>query len=368
MMRGTQGRFQKLLPPLPQARGPWLAALLNAALTLIILVFIVFLARAAFTFLVSGAASLAWDAEACRTSHGACWPFVAAKLKQFLFGRYPEAEYWRAVLAMLTPPLCLGLTFTTRKWAGLLGLAAAAAIGLALSFLLLAGGILGLSTVKAELWGGLTLTLLLSYTGFASSLPLGLALALARRSSWPVPRWLAIGMIEFWRGVPLVTVLFMASFMLPLFLPEGVTVNKLARALVAIAIFASAYMAEVIRGGLQSVPENQYASADALGFTYRQMLQYIILPQAMKNALPGVIGTFIGLLKDTTLVLIIGLFDFLGMIQLAAADPAWSSPTTAITGYVFAAFVFWCLCFALSRIGAALESGGAKQSRLGDLQ
>jgi general L-amino acid transport system permease protein len=172
-------------------------------------------------------------------------------------------------------------------------------------------------------------------------------------------------MIEFWRGVPLVTVLFMASVMLPLFLPEGVTVNKLARALIAIAVFASAYMAEVIRGGLQSVAASQYESAEGLGFTYAQTLRFVILPQALRNALPGIIGTFIGLLKDTTLVLIIGLFDFLGMIQLAAADPAWSSPSTAITGYAFAALVFWCLCFGISRVGAALERGAdGKRQRL----
>ncbi|KAI94210.1 amino acid ABC transporter permease [Rhodomicrobium udaipurense JA643] len=184
-----------------------------------------------------------------------------------------------------------------------------------------------------------------------------------RRSSWPVPRWLAICFIEFWRGVPLVTVLFMAAVMLPLFLPEGASVNKLARALFAIAVFASAYMAEVIRGGLQSVPENQVTAGRALGLRYSQILALVILPQAIRSALPGIAGTFIGLLKDTTLVLVIGLFDFLGMIQLAAADPAWSASTTTLTGYAFAALVFWSLCYAIARVSAYLERVTAESRR-----
>jgi len=288
------------------------------------------------------------------------------KLRQFLFGRYPETETWRAVAAMAIPPAALATAFFLRRTSGPIGFAAAILLSLPLSFFLLAGDGVVLPEATTDLWGGLTLTLMVAYTGFAASMPLGLLLALGRRSSWPVPRWLAICAIEFWRGVPLVTVLFMASVMLPLFLPEGVSVNKLARALIAIALFASAYMAEVIRGGLQSVAESQYESAEALGFSHAQALGLIILPQALRNALPGIAGTFIGLLKDTTLVLVIGLFDLLGMIQLAAADPAWSAPSTAITGYVFAALVFWCLCFGISRIGAALERGAMGRPHPGE--
>ena len=344
-------------------RGGRVAFLLNAVFTIMIAVAVFLILRSAILFFVVDAASPSQDVAACRSASGACWPFISAKLQQFLFGRYPEPERWRAVAAMALPPLSLLVALMFRRSAGLTGFAGAIAVSLTFAFILLAGGAMGLTSVKTELWGGLTLTLLVSYIGFAASLPLGLALALARRSSCPVPRGLAVAMIEFWRGVPLVTVLFMASVMLPLFLPEGVTVNKLARALIAIALFASAYMAEVIRGGLQSVHSSQYESAEALGLTYAQTLQLIILPQALRNALPGIIGTFIGLLKDTTLVLIIGLFDFLGMIQLASADPAWSAPSTAITGYAFAALVFWCLCFGISRAGAAIESsaGGARR-------
>lgn len=333
---------------------------LNALLTVTILAVVFLLARAAFTFLIFDAAIPSSNVGACRATSGACWPFVAEKFRQFLFGRYPEGEIWRAVAAIVLPLAALGIATSFRRSFELFGFALAILVSLPLSFLFLAGDGIVLAPVRTDVWGGLTLTLMVSYTGMAASLPLGLLLALGRVSSWPVPRWLSICAIEFWRGVPLVTVLFMASVMLPLFLPEGVTVNKLARALVAIALFASAYMAEVIRGGLQSVAASQYESAETLGFTYPQALALVILPQALRNALPGMIGTFIGLLKDTTLVLVIGLFDFLGMIQLGAADPAWSAPSTAVTGYVFAALVFWCLCFGISRIGAVLEgqSGG----------
>jgi general L-amino acid transport system permease protein len=256
---------------------------------------------------------------------------------------------------MAAPPILCGLAFLFVKRTGFIGVLGAALAGTALCYGLLAGGFLGLAAVPTELWGGLSLTLLIAYAGISASIPLGIILALARRSSWPVIHGTAVIFIEFWRGVPLVTVLFMASFMLPLFLPEGATSDKLGRAIIAVSLFASAYMAEVVRGGLQSIRDTQFQSADALGFTYAQTLRYIILPQALRNALPGIIGTCIGLLKDTTLVLVIGLFDFLGMVQLASTDAAWAAPSTALTGYVFAAMVFWFLCFGLSRVGASLE-------------
>jgi len=354
-----------MTPPKPTARPAvrlTSGVVLNAAVTLALAVLLAFAAYGALSFLLFGAV---WsgDVTACRASEGACWPFVAAKLKQFVFGRYPDAELWRAVSAMLLPPALLFAAFLARRRFGLMGFAAASALGLPLAFLFVAGDGALLAPVPTEVWGGLTLTLLVSYTGIAASLPLGIVLALMRRSSWPVPRWLATIFIEFWRGVPLVTVLFMAAVMLPLFLPEGATVNKLARALFAIAVFASAYMAEVIRGGLQSVPENQVTAGQALGLRYSQILALVILPQGIRNALPGIAGTFIGLLKDTTLVLVIGLFDFLGMIQLAAADPAWSASTTTLTGYAFAALVFWSLCYAIAVVSAYLERVTAESRR-----
>jgi general L-amino acid transport system permease protein len=213
----------------------------------------------------------------------------------------------------------------------------------------------GLVEVETEVWGGLLVTLVIAITGIAASLPLGIAFALGRRSKLPVIRLVSIIFIEFWRGVPLITVLFMSSVMLPLFLPEGVTFDKLLRALIGVALFAAAYMAEVVRGGLQAIPKGQYEGAQALGLGYGQMMGLIILPQALKLVIPGIVNTFIGLFKDTTLVLIIGLFDLLGMVQSSYTDPTWSTPTQSHTGYLFAASVFWIFCFSMSRYSIYME-------------
>ena len=213
----------------------------------------------------------------------------------------------------------------------------------------------GLVHVETEVWGGLLVTLVIAVTGIAASLPLGIALALGRRSALPIVRFFSIVFIEFWRGVPLITVLFMSSVMLPLFLPEGVSFDKLLRALIGVALFSSAYMAEVVRGGLQALPKGQYEGAMALGLNWTQMMRMIILPQALKLVIPGIVNTFIGLFKDTTLVLIIGLFDFLGQIQSSYSDPAWASPVQAMTGYAFAAIVYWIFCFSMSRYSMFME-------------
>ncbi|MEJ8573787.1 amino acid ABC transporter permease [Microbaculum marinum] len=213
----------------------------------------------------------------------------------------------------------------------------------------------GLEDVETEQWGGLLVTLVIAVTGIVASLPLGIAFALGRRSKLPVVRLVSIIFIEFWRGVPLITVLFMSSVMLPLFLPEGVTFDKLLRALIGVALFAAAYMAEVVRGGLQAIPKGQYEGAQALGLGYGQMMGLIILPQALKLVIPGIVNTFIGLFKDTTLVLIIGLFDLLGQVQSSFTDPTWSTSTQSATGYLFAATVYWIFCFSMSRYSIFME-------------
>jgi len=213
----------------------------------------------------------------------------------------------------------------------------------------------GLSTVRTDQWGGLMVTLVVAITGIVVSLPLGILLALGRRSDMPIVRLLSVIFIEIWRGVPLITVLFMSSVMLPLFLPEGVTFDKLLRALIGVALFASAYMAEVIRGGLQAIPKGQYEAASALGLSYWRSMLLIVLPQALKIVIPGIVNTFIGLFKDTTLVSIIGIFDLLGIVNASFADPNWASPQTAPTGYFFAALVFWIFCFAMSRYSIFME-------------
>lgn len=213
----------------------------------------------------------------------------------------------------------------------------------------------GLREVETDVWGGLLVTLVIAITGIVASLPLGIAFALGRRSKLPIIRLVSIIFIEFWRGVPLITVLFMSSVMLPLFLPEGVTFDKLLRALIGVALFAAAYMAEVVRGGLQAIPKGQYEGAQALGLGYGQMMGLIVLPQALKLVIPGIVNTFIGLFKDTTLVLIIGLFDLLGQVQSSFTDPTWSSPTQSHTGYLFAAMLFWIFCFSMSRYSIYME-------------
>ncbi|WP_102959190.1 amino acid ABC transporter permease [Mangrovicella endophytica] len=207
----------------------------------------------------------------------------------------------------------------------------------------------GLRPVGTNLWGGLLVTLVVAVSGIAASLPLGIMLALGRRSDMPTVRLLSIIFIEFWRGVPLITVLFMANFMLPLFLPDGVNFNQLLRALVGVALFSAAYMAEVIRGGLQAIPKGQYEAADAMALSYWQKMRMIVLPQALKLVIPGIVNTFIGLFKDTSLVYIIGLADLLGTVRRGFSDPNWITESTPATGLIFAAFIYWLFCFSMSR-------------------
>jgi general L-amino acid transport system permease protein len=213
----------------------------------------------------------------------------------------------------------------------------------------------GLSYVETPQWGGLMLTMVIAVVGIVASLPLGILLALGRRSDMPVIRTFCIVFIEFWRGVPLITVLFMASVMLPLFLPAGVNFDKLMRALIGVTLFSAAYMAEVIRGGLQAIPIGQYEGASAMGLSYWPAMRLVILPQALRVVIPGIVNSFISLFKDTSLVLIIGLFDLLGIIQQNFADPNWASPVTPATGFAFAALIYWTFCFGMSRYSLFIE-------------
>ncbi|MBK1700050.1 ABC transporter permease subunit [Thiococcus pfennigii] len=287
------------------------------------------------------------------TSGGACWVFIATRLEQFLYGFYPAAEQWRVNLAFGLLVFALAaLSFhrlLRRRW-----LAAALLLGYpVVAYLLFYGGALGLAVVPTHQWGGLMLTLVLAIVGIVLALPLGVLLALGRRSELPLIRAACITYIEVWRGVPLITVLFMASVMLPLFFPEEVTLDKLLRAMIGIVMFQAAYMAEVVRGGLQAIPKGQYEAAEALGLGYWQRMGLIVLPQALRLVIPGIVNTFIALFKDTTLVLIIGLFDLLGIVQQAFADPDWLG--YSVEGYVFAGLVYWVFCFGMSRWSQRLE-------------
>jgi general L-amino acid transport system permease protein len=224
------------------------------------------------------------------------------------------------------------------------------------AFLLLWGSdTLGLPHVPTSLWGGMLVTFVVSIVGIVVSLPFGVVLALGRRSRLPIIRFVSIVYIEFWRGVPLITVLIMANTMLPLFLPNGITVDRLARPLVGVALFSSAYMAEVVRGGLQAMPRGQYEGAMSLGLGYWQSMGLIILPQSLRIVIPGIVNSYIALFKDTTLVAIVGIFDLIRTIEASRVDPAWAAPTVTFTGYAFAALFYWIFCFGMSRYSLMVE-------------
>jgi len=286
---------------------------------------------------------------------GACWPFISARSDQLIYGQYAAAERYRVDIVYLLGALGLAWILIPRLpgkfWAGL-GMATVFPV---VAYLLLSGGVFDLPVVPTERWGGLLLTLLISVVGIATSFPIGVLLALGRRSNMPIVSLLCTCFIEFVRGVPLITLLFMAANVVPLFMPQGVSLDKLLRALIVISLFSAAYMAEVIRGGLQALPRGQSEAAAALGLGYWKTTFLIVLPQAIKISLPSIVSSCISLLKDTSLIATIGFFDFLQIIKAGNSDPAWSAPNVAITGYLFAALVYWTLCFGMSRYSAYLE-------------
>ena len=301
------------------------------------------------------------DSKACRAGEGACWGFIAEKHRFILFGTYPYDLHWRPAVATV---LLIGLWIFSairlfwKWWLTLVWLSGLTTIGI-----LMWGGILGLPYVENERWGGLILTLLLTTFGLAIAFPLSILLALGRRSEMPLVRTACIAYIELIRGVPLISVLFMASVMLPLFLPAGVAVDKLLRAQLALILFAAAYLAEVVRGGLQAIPHHQYEAAEALGLSYAQRTLHVILPQALRLSIPPLVNTFIGLFKDTSLVLIIGLFDLLSTIKVSLQDPAWAG--FGIEAYLFASAVYFAFCYAMSRYSRGLEQGGPRRELQG---
>ncbi len=354
-------RAQPFVPSdVPSRIAAWMrtnlfATWFDTALTLVGALIATWLVAAVVDWAILSATFTGTSGKDCGSA-GACWPFVWAKMKVFMYGRYPESELWRVNLtyalglAGLIPLMLPGVP--GKLWLSVYMLL----VFPVLAYFLLTGGLPGLPVVPTDLWGGLLVTLVVACVGIAASFPLAILLALARRSDLPLIKWSAIAFIEIVRGVPLVTVLFFASVMLPLFLPEGVTLDKLLRALVGVALFSAAYLAEVIRGGLQAIPRGQYEAADALGLSPARKMGLVILPQALKIVIPGIVNSFIALFKDTSLVLIIGLFDLLGAVQQAvASDAHWFSPQTAVTGYVFAGLVFWAISFGMSRYSAWLE-------------
>ncbi len=290
--------------------------------------------------------------EECRAAGGACWAFVTTKYRQILFGLYPGDQQWRALAAVVLFIALILWSANPKSWRrSLLPLWLAC---LAVVSVLMWGGLFGLTFVPNDQWGGLPLTLILSVAGIVLSFPLAVLLAMGRRSRLPAVRAWCVIYIEIWRGVPLVSVLFMASIMFPLFLPEGFTIDKLLRAQLGIILFTAAYLAESVRGGLQAIPKGQYEAADSLGLSYWQKMRLIILPQALRLVIPPLVGQFITTFKDTSLVVIIGLYDLLTSTRVAlSSDPQWRG--FFIEGYVATAILYFVFTFFMSRYSLYLE-------------
>jgi len=356
------------MPPPVLVRGPlaWLrdnlfATPLQTVLTLAALYLVYVAVPPIINFFFVDAVWTGNDREACREDVigrpvGACWAYVIDRINYFVYGSYPAADRWRVnvFFALLAVGVAWMLWLDAPRRA--LGAIYFFVVFPVLAYLLLAGSqFLGIDEVPTSLWGGILVTVVVSTVGIVFALPLGILLALGRRSKLPIVRLASVIFIEFVRGVPLITVLIMANTMLPLFLPGGMTVDRLMRPLVGVAIFSAAYMAEVVRGGLQAMPRGQYEGAMSLGLGYWQMMGLIILPQALRIVIPGIVNNFISLFKDTTLVAIVGIFDLIRTIEASRVDPVWAAPTTSYTGYAFAAIFYFLCCWGMSRYSLAME-------------
>jgi general L-amino acid transport system permease protein len=288
---------------------------------------------------------------------GACWPMIKERLAYFVYGSYPIDQRWRVDIVFALGAVGLGWVLWLNAPRRDLGAAFFFVVFPIAAYCLLYGlPLIGLSRVDSDLWGGFLVTLVISSAGIVAALPLGIALALGRRSKLPIISIFSTIFIEVARGVPLITVLFVAKVMLGYFVPERFDPALMVKALIAVALFSAAYMAEVVRGGLQAIPKGQMEGANSLGLGYWHSMRLIILPQALRITIPGIVNTFIGGFKDTSLVLIIGMFDFLKTIDVATADPKWATPVSAPTGYLFAALIYWICCFGMSRYSRAVET------------
>ncbi len=351
------------LPPPNFTRGPGAWARQNLfsspASSVLTVVFAAVVAWAIWNLFGFAIGHAVWrgDSAACRAQpDGACWPFIADKFNYLRYGPYPVDQRWRvdvveAIGAVLIAWL-LAIRAPKRNIAAVLFFVAYPVV----AFFLLRGATwLGLPVIDTSLWGGILITLLMSVVGIVISLPLGVLLALGRRSPMPIVRAVSITFIEFVRGVPFITVLFMANVMLPLFVPDWLSPDRLLRPLIGTALFSAAYMAENVRGGLQALPKGQTEGAQALGLGYWQTMRLVILPQALTIVIPGIVSTFISLFKDTTLVAIVGIADFLRTGESARLDPNWAGPSISPTVYLFAAIFYWVFCFGMSRYSQATE-------------
>ena len=328
----------------------------NAFLTLLILFLILKAIPPSLSWMILDA-NISGDSKDACTGSGACWTYIKVWFRRFMYGMYPNEQHWRINTAFL---LVIGLgtfgLFATEKMKKFLALYYVVIypiLAFLIIYYLISGGYFGLEWIETGAWGGLSLTFIVSFFCLIFCFPLGMLLALGRRSSLPAVRYISIGYIEFWRGVPLITVLFMSSVMFPMFLPEDFFMDKLVRVIIAITLFEGAYCAEVIRGGLQSLPRGQYDAAKSLGMGYWKMHIFVILPQALKLVIPGIANTFLALVKDTPLIFVVGLSEVVGMLQMAKTNPKWLG--YAMEGYIFASILFWAICYAMSKYSQYLE-------------
>lgn len=324
---------------------------LNILLTALVVWLILFSLPPFIEWAVLKANLHAATGQACRDTGGACWAVIIEKHRLILFGTYPFDEQWRPFLATFLLLAVIILSGWRRFWN--LSLLVMWVVVLTLVAILMWGGIFGLTYVENSLWGGLPLTLILATFGIALAFPFGVVLALGRRSKMPAIKSICVVYIELIRGVPLISLLFMASVMLPLFLPEGMNIDKLLRALIAIVMFAAAYVAETVRGGLQAIPKGQYEGADSLGLSYWQQMRLVILPQALKVVIPPLVSIFIAMFKDTSLVVIIGIFDLTLAAKAALVDQVWRGFSVEV--YLFIAVIYFVFCYSMSQYSQALE-------------
>ena len=328
----------------------------NAVLTLLIIFLIIKALPPSMSWMIHDA-NISGDSRVACTGTGACWTYIKVWFKRFMYGMYPNELHWRVnaafILVIALGMLGLFAKEKLKKYLALYYVIIYPIIAFLIIYYLISGGAFGLEWVETGAWGGLSLTFIVSFFCLIFCFPLGMVLALGRRSSLPIVRYISIGYIEFWRGVPLITVLFMSSVMFPMFLPEDFFMDKLVRVIIAITLFEAAYCAEVIRGGLQALQRGQYDAAKSLGMGYWKMHIFVILPQALKLVIPGIANTFLALVKDTPLIFVVGLAELAGMLALAKTNPEWLG--FAMEGYVFASIIFWIICYAMSKYSYNLE-------------
>ena len=328
----------------------------NAALSFCIILLLIFSIPHLLNWFILEANFVGDKKEDC-TGDGACWVYIKVWFNRFMYGMYPNAEQWRVntTFIIVLGLMGLGYFFPLRfkKYLTLYYVIFLPIISFLLIYYLISGGEFGLEWVETGAWGGLSLTFIVSFFSLIFCFPIGMMLDLGRRSDLPVVKYSSLTFIEFWRGVPLITVLFMSAVMFPMFLPDGTYVDKLIRVIVAIVLFEAAYTAEVIRGGLQALPRGQYDAAKSLGMGYWRMHLLVILPQALKLVIPGIANTFLALVKDTPLIFVVGLLELAGMLGLAKTNPKWLG--FSMEGYVFAGIIFWIICYSMSKYSQNLE-------------